>query len=68
MTYEEIYSNVVSVLDQYDISKLQSIPEIIDLHNDRKELDRLSNVYPDYYTLCNSSEFGRIKIKYCGEM
>lgn len=65
MTYEEVYKSVVNSLDRYDVTNLKTISDIIDLHNDRLELDRLSSVYSDYVSLCHSTEFDRIKVKYC---
>lgn len=65
MTYEEVFNKVFHTLENYDLGKLKTIEDMMDLNNDRLNLSRLNSIYPDYISLCNSPEFGRLRQKYC---
>lgn len=65
MGSEETFKNIIHLLDNYDISKIRNLSDMVDLHNDKMELIKLDSVYSDYFSICNSPEFNRIRTKYC---
>lgn len=65
MSYEEVYIKVRSALENYDVTKFKTISDMMDLENDKSELNNLKCVYKDYISLCSSPEFYKIKQKYC---
>lgn len=65
MGFEEVFNNVIQILENYDCNKIRNLDDMIALHNDKMSLMHLNSVYSDYYSICNSPEFNRIKSKYC---